>query len=94
MAEASDDRRNDLLAHIDKSRAVQHRVVRIAAVVGALALVLMVAGAGTAVALGLAALAAIVGGAGVWITQGHITDFQRQLHDLARKQQRQQRQQP
>jgi hypothetical protein len=35
--------------------------------------------AGAAVGLPIAALAAIVGGAGFWITRGHIEEFEQQL---------------
>jgi hypothetical protein len=84
MAEPRETRRLDLVGHIDKSRAVQRRAIRVAAAVAALAIVLRFAGVGTAIALAVAAVAAIIGGAGVWITQGHIADFQRQLRDLTR----------
>ena len=75
-------RRDELTRHIDRSRQVQRRVVQAAAVVALAAVVLLIAGAPTAAWLGVAALAGIVGGSGVWITQGHIADFRRQLRNL------------
>ena len=42
----------------------------------------LVAGSGVAVFLAGAALAGRIAGSGVWITYGHISDFQRQLRDL------------
>lgn len=82
MPDARTTRRRDLQRHIDKSRAVRRLAVRIAVAVAAVAVVVLVAGAGLAVFLAVAALAGIIGGSGVWITYGHIADFQRQLRDL------------
>jgi hypothetical protein len=72
-------RPDELNRHLTRSRAVQRRVVQGAAALAAVAVALMLAGLATRWWLGLFALACIVGGSGVWITQGHIADFRRQL---------------
>ena len=59
--------REELQRHLDRSRAVQRRVVHVGVAIVAVALLLL------------------VGGSGVWITQGHITDFQRQLREPGRR---------
>ena len=76
--------REELRRHVANSRAVRRRVVRAALAIAAVALVLLVTGAGTRWWLGTALLAAIVGGSGVWITHGHIAEFERLLREPTR----------
>ncbi len=71
--------REELERHVTRSRAVRRTVVRGAMAIAAVALLLLLAGAATRWWLGVALLAAIVGGSGIWITHGHIADFERQL---------------
>jgi len=82
MAEPDRSRTAELRRHLARSRAVQRRVARVGAVIGALGLGLLIGGAGTTLGLGVTALGAILGGVGAWVTQGHIADFERQLRDL------------
>lgn len=73
--------REELRRHVANSRAVRRRVVRAALAIAGLALVLLLTGSGTRWWLGTAALAAIIGGSGVWITHGHIAEFERLLRE-------------
>lgn len=75
-------RRDELHRHLANSRKVRQLVVRIGAAIGAVGLGLWLGGAGTTIGLGVAALGAIVGGSGAWVTHGHIAEFQHQLRDL------------
>lgn len=77
--------REGMQRHLARSRAVQRRVVHAAMAIAALALVMLIVGVATRWWLGAAALAAIVGGSGIWITQGHIADFDRQLNASSRQ---------
>jgi hypothetical protein len=70
--------REDLTSYIDHSRAVQ-RSLRWVATIGILLAVIL----GWAVGAGGFAIAALltvgITGIGLWITQGHIVDFENQL---------------
>jgi hypothetical protein len=68
--------RRDLAA----SRRVQRRLRWILAAGAALAIVLLAAG--STGALAVATVTAIVVGAGFWITQGHIAEFERGLRAI------------
>jgi len=76
--------RAEVQRHVANSRAVRKRVVRVALCIAAVALVFLVTGMSTRWWLGTAALAAIVGGSGVWITHGHIAEFERMLREPTR----------
>lgn len=76
--------RAEMERHIANSRRVRRRVVRVALCIAAVAVVLLVTGMGTQWWLGAAALAAIVGGSGVWITHGHIAEFEKMLREPTR----------
>jgi hypothetical protein len=76
-------KKETLGGYLTSSRAVQRTMSWIGAIGIGLGLCFWVGGAGW-FGLAVAALAAIVGGAGVWITQGHIADFEQQLRDLDR----------
>lgn len=78
MTQMPPPRQAELTRHLEKSRAVQRRVVRAGLAGGGVAVVLWLAGQGL-LALAVAALAATVAGTGAWITHGHIADFERQL---------------
>ena len=66
------------------SRRVQRWSVR-GLVAGVVAGLLVAAIAGAHVGLPLVALAAIIGGAGFWITRGHIEEFEQQLRARGRR---------
>ena len=66
------------------SRRIQRWSVR-GLIAGLLGAVITGAVAGVQVGLPLAALAGIVGGAGFWITRGHIEEFEQQLRARGRR---------
>ena len=80
MADAA--KRQQLVDYLESSRRVQRTMIWAGVVVLALAIVLGIGGAGGRVVFGLLAIDAIVVGASVWITHGHIEDFRRQLSVL------------
>jgi hypothetical protein len=85
VMEAAKTRRESLTEYVKNSRSVQRSMRWIGLVGLGLALCLLLGGAGRSIAVGVAALVAIVVGAGLWITQGHIADFEQQLRKLDRK---------
>lgn len=64
-----------------KSRRIQRVLLRALAIGLPIALLAAIAGAAK-IALPLAALIAIVCGAGWWITRGHIEEFEQQLRKV------------
>ncbi len=78
-------RRETLAEFLASSRAVQRTMWWIGAIGLGIALCLWLGGAGGRAFVAVGALAAIVSGAGLWITQGHIADFEQQLRDLDRR---------
>lgn len=77
-----DEKRAKLVADIAQSRRVRHYAIVIAVVGVVLAIGLLVMDANGKVILGVALGAVMVGGAGAWITGGHIQDFKYQLRAL------------
>lgn len=77
--------RAELERYLARSRTVQRTSGRLGALGIVLAIVLLIAGAGVTVFLAVAALTGIVAGTGLWITHGHIADFEQQLRQLDRR---------
>jgi hypothetical protein len=75
-------RRQQLEGYIANSRRVRRRAIRLGIALLALALVLRLAGAGPAAFFTVALVAAVIGGAGAWITWGHVQDFEKELRRL------------
>jgi hypothetical protein len=76
-----ESRRRDLETFIANSRDVRRKVVWAGASGLVLALALRIAGLGTA-SLAVALVAAVIAGAGAWITTAHIQDFEKELRGL------------
>ena len=77
-------RRDQLSEYLASSRAVQRTMIWVGLVGLGLALALGLGGAAGRVVFGILAIDAIVVGASVWITHGHIEDFRHQLEALER----------
>jgi hypothetical protein len=82
MADAA--KREQLSAYLASSRAVQRTMIWVGLVGVGLALALAIGGAAGRIVFGILAIDAIVVGASVWITHGHIEDFRRQLAAIER----------
>ena len=82
MADAA--KQQQLSEHLASSRAVQRTMIWAGVVGLGLAIALLIGGAPGRVVFGVLAIDAIVVGASVWITHGHIEDFRRQLAALER----------
>lgn len=77
-------KREQLSEYLASSRAVQRTMIWVGLVGVGLAIALLIGGAAGRIVVGVLAIDAIVVGASVWITHGHIEDFRRQLSALDR----------
>ena len=82
MPEAA--KREQLSEYLASSRSVQRTMIWVGVAGLALAIALLIGGASGRVVFGVIAIDAIVVGASMWITHGHIEDFSRQLAALDR----------
>ena len=81
-------KREQLSEYLASSRAVQRTMIWVGLVGVGLAIALLIGGAAGRIVVGVLANDAIVVGASVWITHGHIQDFERQLFEIEQRRRR------